>query len=172
MEIRNEIYGPKNAAHARKIANLIDTHPEQMEDLMSFFFSDNMRLCQTAAWSVGILAEQHPEMLYPYLRSMIDATEKPVHDAVVRNTLRAWQFMDIPEEYQGEIFELSFKYICDPVYPIAFRAFGMTVCFNIGKMYPELLLELKSQLQLVHDEKSAGIRARAKNTLRAIDKIL
>lgn len=170
--IEKEIIKPRSAQQANKIVQLVLENPDNLEELMIYFLSKNHRLCQSASWSVGILASKAPHLLTPFLPTLIQAHKNPPHDSVLRNSIRAWQFMDIPEEYEGEIFDLCFKYISNPLFPVAIRAFSMTVCFNIAKQFPALLEELKAKLELLDHSESPGIRSRFRKILKAIDKIL
>ncbi len=162
----------RSSKAANEIVQIVLKNPDALEELMTYFLSNDSRLCQTASWSVGILASKASHLLIPYMSKLIEAHENPNHDSVLRNSIRAWQFMDIPEEYEGEVFDLCFNYIGDPRFPIAIRVFSMSVCFNICKKYPELLKELKVKLELINQSESPGIRSRCRKILKAIDKIL
>jgi hypothetical protein len=140
--------------------------PSRMSELMSCFFSDKLRICQRSAWVVGNLGGDFPELLKPYMRSMVAKLENPLHSAIVRNTLRTWQDMQIPEVYMGEIFERCIQYIANPKEAIAVRAFSITVCANICKTYPELFIELDLILtEIIGYETSAAVLHRAKKIL-------
>lgn len=171
MDIIDEIYKNQSAAQARTILQLALDDKSQLEKLMECFFSNNLRLCQTASWSVGMIAEKNEELILPYVGKMLKQLEDPMHDAIIRNTLRSWQTITIPEELEGEVFEKCFNYISSPSYPIAVRVFAMTVCFNIGKKYPELLVELKVQLEHCQQEESKGVLSRSRQVLRDIAKL-
>jgi hypothetical protein len=149
----------------------IITNPHQVKELMDCFFADDWRLNQRAAWPVGIIGELHPEWMIPYMDQMIAILKRPCHDAVVRNTVRLWQNMDIPETWQGDIFELCFGYITNPQTAIAIKAFSMTVCENISKNYPELKEELAVAIQDQMEFGSAGVRNRGQKILNKLKKI-
>ncbi|MFZ1751870.1 MAG: hypothetical protein WAU01_16860 [Saprospiraceae bacterium] len=161
--------------HSRKNTNIIldavKANPERIHELMESFFDKEYRICQRAAWPVGDIGKSSPQLLLPYLPKMVTNLKSPRHDAVVRNTLRTWQHMDIPESYLGEIFEISFQYILDPKYPIAIRAFSMTVCFNIVQKVPELKDELILAITDQMENGSPGIKSRGKNILLQLKKL-
>jgi len=161
-----------NNEHSRvatdKVLGYIKSYPDKIGELMACFFDDNPRICQRAAWPVGDLGEKYPELLIPYLTKMIVNIKEPKHDAVIRNTIRTWQYMSIPEDYLGEIFELCFNYITDPKFPIAIRAFSMTVCANICKVVPELKEELILAIEEQLEHGSAGIKSRGTNVIKLL----
>lgn len=151
-----------------KVLGYIFSYPDKIGELMACFFDENHRFCQRAAWPVGDLGEKYPELLIPYLPQMIANIKSPKHDAVIRNTVRTWQYMSIPEAYLGEIFELCFNYIIDPKIPVAIRAFSMTVCAKICKSVPELKEELILAIEEQLEHGSPGIRSRGKNVIKLL----
>lgn len=150
------------------IVSDIKNAPDRIYDLMNCFFADDWRLSQRAAWPVGMIGESHPEWMIPFMEQMIAYLKSPKHDAVVRNTVRLWQNMDIPEKWHGVIFELCFGYITNPQTAIAIKAFSMTVCENISKNYPELKEELILAIEDQMEFGSAGVRNRGKKILKKL----
>lgn len=142
------------------IVNSIIDEAYSMEELMECFFSNDLRICQRAAWPVGMIAEKAPQLLDPYIAAMLENLEVAPHDAVVRNTLRAWQFMDIPEELESAVYDKCLQYLSEPSYPIAISVFGMTVCSNIAMKYPELKEEVIAAIDYRLPHGSAGMRSR------------
>ncbi len=171
MDIVDEIYKKQSGIQAKKILSIVLDDHAQLDKLMECFFSDNLRLCQTASWSVGMIAEKDERLLLPYFGKMVEQLDDPKHDAIVRNTLRSWQSMNIPEDYEGEVFERCFNYITSPTNAIAIRVFSMTVCYNIGLKYPELLIELKAQLEHCQLEEGKGILSRSRTILRKLTNV-
>ncbi len=170
--MKNEIESILAAGQSKKMAvtvvNLILKDESRIEELMQCFFSDELRTCQHAAWPVGILAEKQPSLLLPYLARMVSNLDEPKHDAVVRNTLRTFQFMKIPEELQSEVYDRCLEYLSNPKYPIAFTAFGMTVCADIAMQYPELREEVISAIDYRMPHGSAGVRSRGAREKRRL----
>lgn len=170
----SEIESILASGQSRKMANtvidIIMQDESRIEELMECFFSDDLRTCQHAAWPVGILAEKHPTILLPYLHRMVSNLDQPKHDAVVRNTLRTFQFMTLPEDLQSEVYDRCLEYLSNPKYPIAFTAFAMTVCTDIALQYPELKEEVMAAIDYRMPHGSSGIRARgAKERRRLIN---
>lgn len=156
---------------ADHIVSMVSADPSLMPELMTCFFSEEMRVCQRAAWPVGIIAEKHPELLERYLAQMISNMNRAKHDAVIRNTLRTFQFIDVPEEVESDLYDRCLEYVMNPSYPIAFTAFAMTVCVNICMKYPELKEEVVTAIEYRMPEGSAGIRARGRKLLKQLSKI-
>jgi hypothetical protein len=158
--------------HSRNVTNTIleavKNDHSLIKELMDCFFDANLRVCQRAAWPVGDLGEKYPQLILPYLDKMITQLKNPKHNAIIRNTVRTWQFMSIPDKSQGEVYEVCFHYIIDPKVPIAIRAFSMTVCANICKNYPELKAELMIAIQDQMENGSAGICSRGRKIINSL----
>jgi len=153
-----------------EILRQIQSEPKRIEELMECFLSDDLRLCQRAAWPVGDLGEKFPELIIPYFPQLIANLKQAKHDAVIRNTVRTWQNMHLPKAYQGEIFGLCFDYMINPKIPIAIRAFSMTVCANICIDEPELKNELILAIEDIQENASPGICTRSRSILTKLKK--
>lgn len=170
MNIQNCLNAEHSKSNVDKIINYIGQDSDKLNELMACFFSENIRLCQRAAWTVGILGEMYPHLLLPYMDKMIQVFENPKHNALVRNTLRTWQFIDIPSSSQGMVYDKCFNLLINPKSPIAIRVFAMTVCFNISKIIPELKEELILVIKENMVESSPGFYSRGNKVLKALSK--
>ena len=171
MSIKERLILGKTKEDANQIAQDILAGDAALSELMDIFFSHEMRLCQKAAWPVGKLSEKNQEILIPYFPQMIAALDDPCHDAIVRNIVRSWQFMDIPETFSGEIYDRCLSYLDDPKIPVAIRVFSMTVCANICMHYPEMADELITIISTHYQHGSSGFRGRANTELSRLHKL-
>jgi len=151
---------PHDKATASAIAKLAASDADKLAELMDCFFHEEMRVCQRAAWPVGLLGEYQSHLLYPYVDSMLDKIQQPVHDAVVRNTMRTFQFMDFPEDQEGRVFDVSLSLLMNIDNAVAIRVFAMTVCANICMKYPELAIELIPVIEEQLPHGSTGFKNR------------
>ncbi len=166
--LKDKILSVKKQSQASSIAASFINHQYPMQELMDCFFSDDWVLCQKSSWPVTMVADRAPRLLEPYLSQMIDNLDKPQHDAVIRNTVRAWQLMDLPEEYEGKIYDRCFEYFADPQYPVAVRVFSMTVCGNIAMRHPSLAAEIVPIIEDNWDHSTAAWRGRGKKELKRL----
>ena len=163
MDLRAQLIEENSKEMADRIAAYVVAKSEFLTELMDCFFDEDLRICQRASWPMCKLGIRNPDMLVPYIEPMLANLDSPKHDAVVRNTLRVWAEMDIPETYEGEIYERCLEYISSPKYAVAIRAFAISVAAHIAMKYPELGQELREELlhQQQHETKAA-IRFRIK----------
>lgn len=163
-----EILTKNSKELANYVIQSILEDPSKMEDLMECFFDENLRICHYAAMPAGMIADHNPELIIPYLERMLINLETPHHDAVIRNTFRTLQNLDIPEELEGLAFEKAFEFLADPQNAIAIRVFAMTVCGNIAKKYPELKHELVAVIEEQLPYGSAGFINRGNKVLKSL----
>ncbi len=56
-----------------------------------------------------------------------------MHDAVIRNSVRILQQIEIPESLHGELMNSCFQLLEEPLTPVAIKAFSITTLFYLGK---------------------------------------
>ena len=120
---------------------------------------------QYASNPLSKIAEKNPQLFIPLFPKLIKNLDNPAHNAVVRNTIRIWQFVDIPEDYEGEIYDRCYQYLTNVKEEIAIRVFSMTVMANIAEKYPELQEEVIQLIRLYYEDGSAGFKSRSRKIL-------
>lgn len=166
MILREEILKEHSKTHALTIANYACESEESFKELMQCFLDNESRLAQRAAWSVSCAAKEKPEMIYPHIKDLVAVLQKKnVHDAVIRNSVRVLQEIEIPESYHGEVMNACFEFLEKPSTPVAIKAFSLTTLFNLSKHYPEIKPELKLIINDRLDYETAAFKSRAKKIL-------
>lgn len=145
-----------------RVAAYIGDDETRFEELMRIFLGEDFREAQLAAWAVSISGELHPQWLRPYIGKMLDNLERPVHPAVIRATVRTFQFTEIPKRYQARVIDQCFTYLSDLSVPIAIRVFSLTVLGNLAVHYPELKQELRVVLETQLPFTPPAIKSRLK----------
>ncbi|MBK6266682.1 hypothetical protein JKA74_16675 [Marivirga sp. S37H4] len=155
---------------AEKVAERILRDEGHLDELLSIFIKENIRLTQRAALVLCYFAEQKPDLLIPYLKYMLENLYKNPTDAVKRNTLRILQFVALPTKYHEMAIDKCFQYLENKKEAIAIQVFAMTVLSNIVSDYPELKRELKMLLEnrILHG--SAGFQSRGKKILKKLNR--
>lgn len=160
-----------NKATIQKIVAYVGTNPKRLKVLLELFLGNNVRISQQTSWALSNIGEIHPEMFQPYHQLFLDKLqEKQVHNAIRRNIVRMYQFMDIPSEFEGPFYDLALQYLLDPNEAIAVRAFSMRICENIALKYPEMIPELIQAIETVVPNGSSGLKNRAGHVLRNLHK--
>jgi hypothetical protein len=150
-----------------RIVKYIGADKARFAVLMQLFFKGEYRITQRAAWPVSYCVRQHPELIRPYFKPLLDQlAKKDRHIAVTRNTLRLLQDVTIPEKYHGRVMSICFDYIQSPDTAIAVKAFSLTVLEHLAKDYPEILPELRLIIEEQWDQSTPAFRSRAKKILK------
>lgn len=171
MNIEEQLLIEHSRANATFISNYIGTNSIKFDQLMKLFFVNKYIITQRAAYSVGISIDNHPELIEPYIKALINNLDHDIHDAVKRNTVRILEKIDIPESHQGILTEKCFQYLLSNNEPIAVKAFSMSILFNMAMKYHELKNELKIVIEDMMEHGTPAITSRGKKILKALDRI-
>src|ERR1044072_5687287 len=164
MIIREELLKEKNHAkeQALKISAYACSSPEYFKQLIQCFLSNEYRLAQRAAWSVSWAAQKNPALIKPYIKHLIaQLPRKDVHDAVIRNSVRILQQIEIPKTFHGDLMNYCFAFIESDTTPVAIKAFSLTTLFNLSKIYPEISSELKLVIEERWNHETAAFKSRS-----------
>lgn len=167
MALRGPSIQGHDKATAVRLAQWAAASPGHTRDLVTILRTGTPREKSTAAWALGLLGGSHPELLPPCVPELLATLAGTDLESVQRNILRAFQFCAIPEEEQGALTDLTFRWAQEPERAIAVRAFAITVAFRMVLAHPELAPELRSVLELVmRRSPPPAIRSRANKALR------
>ena len=170
MDIKQELLKEHSKAQTMKIVNYIGTDTNKFEILMELFFHSETRVVQRASSVMNYVAEHHHEMIFPYLYKMVENINTSViHDAVKRNTLRIFQFIEIPENLYGKLINICFECMSSHSEAIAIKVFSMTVLSRICYYIPEIKNELRILIEDQLPYGSAGFKNRGNKILRELN---
>jgi len=165
MDIKAILESRHKRNDAIAIKDYIIQNPKAISELMDLFFGESLQLCQRSSWSLLFLGLEAPEIIRPYLSQMVDSMPIAKHNAQIRNTIRIFEEIDIPEDLEGPLFELCFNYLMDHNKPTAIRAFSLRVLEKIAERHPDLKQELIGEIELQKDYGTVGFKGRAKKVL-------
>ena len=171
MNIREELlkYQIQSKEQALRIAEFAASSEENFTELMDCFLSSNVKLAQRAAWSVSWAAIKNPVIVRPHVGVLVNQlTKTDIHNAVVRNSIRILQDLEIPAAFHGELLSACFDFIQKRNTAIAIKAFSLNVLFNLSKIYPEIRNELRMIILQNIDYETAAFKSRAKKILAKI----
>src|SRR5436305_14770376 len=95
---------------------------------MNLFLNEEYRIIQRAGWPLSYIVEEHPDLIQKHLKKLIDNLSKPkIPEAVVRNSIRILQFVEIPAKYHGKIIDLCINYLRDNNTPAAIKAYSLII---------------------------------------------
>jgi hypothetical protein len=162
------------AEHSKKqtdrIVAWVGGDKERFKALIDLFLKGEYRITQRAAWPLSYCVRGHPELIEPYYRQLLrNLSRKDIHVAVVRNTVRLLQDVNIPKRWHGRVMSVCFGFVGEVQTPIAVKAFALTILSHLSRDYPEIRSELKLVIEEQWEQATPAFRSRAKQVLKSMD---
>lgn len=171
MDIKTALEENRSKEQILRIRDYIGTDTTRFDELMQLIFHSESPIPQRASWTMMHCADAHPELLTPYLGRLFQhLRQEGLHDSIKRNSLRALQKVDLPEQVMGEAADICFAYLANPNEAVAIRVFSMNVLWNICKKEPDLSNELKLLIEEFMPYGSTGFKNRGNKILKAIER--
>lgn len=170
MNLKEALLQEHSKEQTMRIVNYINSRQDLFDQLFSLFMDEEYRIVQRASWAVNFCVEHHPNFIHGHYEELIHALKYPKHDAVKRNVLRLIQFVNIPEDYHGQFYDLAFSFASSTKEPVAIRVFSLSLLYDISKNEPVLLSELEELLTDCARSDSAGMQARVRKIRKLISK--
>lgn len=166
IDFQQLILAEHSRVQAHKIKQVVLDHPVSMKDFMKQFFTGEPKIVQRAAWPLSLIAEEKPELIRPYFAKLMKLlADESQHPAIPRNITRLFQFVVIPEKFQGELMDYCFKAILDLKAADAVKASAITILDNLCKIYPEIRPELITALETQFPYEGPAYQSRARKVL-------
>lgn len=166
MIIREELLKEHSLPNTLKIVDFACSSCGNFDQLMQCFLCEEYRVAQRAAWAVSYVASKQPSFIDRFVKDLVDQlSRKNVHNAVIRNSVRILQQINIPEKYHAEVMNACFELIENHNTPVAIKAFSLTTLNNLSKIYPEIKQELKLIIEERWDIETPAFKSRAKQIL-------
>jgi hypothetical protein len=146
---------------------------EKYDEMMALALRDEYPLSMRAARIVALCSFKHLNLVKPHLKSIIKILPCAKVDGLKRSFLKILAELPvyIDEEELGKLTGTAFEFLSDHKQSVAIRVFSIDILVNIGKRYPDIKFELKTILESVIPEGSAGLRAKCRKTLKTLNPI-
>ncbi|MGL4599874.1 MAG: hypothetical protein ACRCYO_20290 [Bacteroidia bacterium] len=172
MNIRETLLEEHSKKNTSKLVQYIGNDSRRFAELMRLFFGKEKLVSQRAAWVFTYCVEANPELVRPYFKKLIaNLTVEGLHDAVLRNTVRTLQHIDIPRVHLGALANACFGLVLKHESAIAVKAFSITILYNIAKKEPELKSEIALVVSELIPNGSSGIKNHGAKILKALAKL-
>jgi hypothetical protein len=119
-------------------------------------------------WFLTHYTEKNPSEAQPQQKLIWEYLKTCNNESMQRDLWRTISFIKIDDEIAGEVYEYALKTFTISTKPIAVRAHAMLCAANVAQPYDELKKELMIVLSDFNLERSAGLRARAKNLMKTL----
>jgi len=150
MNIKEQIEGGYvNLTKVKKMVKEWDKNPKLIKQVMPLILGDDKVISMRASWMLLHLCFVNPKRVYPLIpQLMIFFEKKDVHTGTIRNIIRIFHEIEVPEKYCGQLFDLCIGFTRNTTLPLAVRAFAIISLGNTCKRYPDL----KPEVELILSE--------------------
>lgn len=147
IDLKAEILKEHSSRQATFIAKWALSNQSNFEALLLIFQTGDFIIAQRAGYAILKTFDLAPKKFEPYLTLLFHHIRTPnQHIAVKRNIFRMFETSQIPDEIEDELFDMALSFLQDKSEADAIRSTAIIVSVRIAKKYPELLAELKQQL--------------------------
>lgn len=157
----------------KQLTSFVEKNPKIVRELVFLTNGNDLKLSMRASWALQHISFKYPELIKPHIGSLIKSLKKEKqHTGAIRNVIRIFHEIEIPEKYSAELYDLCLNYIKNGTLPHAIRAFSITLLGDICKKYPELKPEVElvlNELKTYPQPPSLTVRIRA--TLKVLQKL-
>tara|TARA_B110000211_G_C14062701_1_gene546324 strand:+ start:1080 stop:1598 length:519 start_codon:yes stop_codon:yes gene_type:complete len=158
--------------HSKKqkdiIVKEILTDKIPLKSLIKVIHSNNGIYAQRGAYVITGLHDEAPHLLTQYIPELLDSIKPDSHQAIPRAVYRYLTEADIPEDFEGELFEKGMQQFISKKTPIAVKAHLMTILTRISIKYPELQHEVIFAIKDQLPDSSKGYQSRANRELKIL----
>lgn len=139
--------------------------------LLELALHDEDPVAWRASWVLDGSDEQQPGLAALYISKIIQALPALESKGSLRSLLRMLCRYDIPEEEQGLLIDLCFRYLVSELYPLAVKVHAMQIIYNHVLLYPELKDELVTVLEDQMENNTVGFLARGRRLIKQMEKL-
>ena len=161
---------PSGATKDLYIREVIQTRAH-FESLLDLALHDKDPVAWRASWVLDGSDEQQSGLASTYLSKIIQSLPALESNGSLRSLLRLLCRYDIPEEEQGLLIDLCFRYLVSELYPLAVKVHAMQIVYNHVLIYPELKDELVAVLEDQMENNTVGFASRGKRLIKQMEKL-
>jgi 8-oxo-dGTP diphosphatase len=146
-------------------------NPAIFRKLIDFSFLPDRKLSFRASWTLTKACNRFPEMIYPYMKRLLEGLRTIENESTRRSFLRIISLSEISKLSQKEhgiLADHCFKALNSQFSSVAVKAYSMEILYKLTRVYPELAHELSATINILQGEGSGGIIARGKIILRKL----
>lgn len=173
MDLIKHLEIENSKANWQVIVDYVGNDASKFDAVVDLFINGQQKIVQRIGQPFGTIAEKNPDFIFPYIPQLIAYLKTNPIDAVKRNVMRSFQWIELPEEFVGEIFDLGMLFLKTQSEPKAIKVFSLTVLRQICERYPELTMEVIFQLEIVmKGDESAGVLSRGSREMQKLKAII
>lgn len=170
-ELEEALYVHISQFSVNNIARKIELEPESFPILYALANADGSRIAYRALWVCEKLSEKHPNWFTRFYNEPTEKLTQCKHEGSRRLLLSILYNLPVPTNLPIQLLNYCFDHMLQPQESIAVQALSIKNAYNLCRLEPDLMNELKSVLENAEiDYYSPGVQAAIRNTLKNIKK--
>lgn len=163
MNLAAAILDDHSRARTDAIADWVGRDRRRFAQLFELVQTGEPRLRQCAVWSVSRCVQRHPELIDPWMSTLVELLpDRRLHVAVRRNFFQILQFARLPESCHDAVFQAATEALGLASETPAVKAYALTVLKRLTGIYPELLPEVRRLVREACPGAPAAVLSRAR----------
>ena len=171
MNFREQLLSEMSRKNIDYIIHVVGDNPEYFDELIRMILYDHDPVPPRASWAAEGISRNFPRLADKYVYPFVEGLPYFTHPGTRRNVLKMLSRMPIPEELQGTLIDLCFKWMTGEEEPVAVKVFCMDIVARHLGMYPDLRFELREVIEDQYSRSSAGFQAHGRKVLKQISAI-
>jgi hypothetical protein len=170
MNLREKLTIRFDKEEKERLGKIIASDPKLFAELWSLIKTADSPIPEYGSWVLDHCVAINPTLVQPHLDEMIAHFPLPNHNSIHRNLGKILAQVEIPEQYQGELYSLCIDRLLMPQMEVAVKVHCMEIAYNIARDIPELKEELALVINDQMEFNSAGFKSRGKKILKRLGK--
>lgn len=168
MQVIVEMLKDASVRTVKKIVKMAEDDPALIKELINLTFQNKGSVSLRAIWTLTHCQDSLPELLQPYLITLIEACPSFSHAGMRRSALKIISAENIPEDYQVFMFDHCIQWLISKKESIAVKAYAMDILTNMAMQEPDLKNEVAMVILDILPHGSKGIQAKGRKMLRKL----
>lgn len=173
-DLRTMINGIMTTREVEWVANSAIENPAIFRKLLDYSFLEDKKLAFRSSWTLTKVCDRYQDLIYPHLERIVEGLEKVDNESTQRSFLRMISLSDmnrLTSKQHGMLADYCFNALRSGFSAIAIKAYSMEILYNLAVIYPELVNEISTTINLLQEEGSAGIVAKGRMVLKRLAEI-
>jgi hypothetical protein len=170
MQLKTLFENETSRANTDFVLGIILQKPALLKELVDLVFLKEEPASRRAIWVLDVCDEQHPDLVRPFLETVIKNLSLEDHDAYKRHSLRILSRHEIAEKQEVFVFEFCLNILLRNE-ATAIKLFAIHILYRFTQKEPELKHEVIAAIEIGIREGSVGLKNIGNKTLKKLKKI-
>ena len=170
-------YKSKLVDSSRMLADIlaedIGNSQKKYNEMLAVAMLDKYPVSMRAARILTLCESKNRTLIKPHIKTIVQSLAKIKVEGAKRGFLKI--LSEIPdvinEESLGLLADMAFDWIGDPKQAIAIRVYSIDLLLYVVKKYPDLVHEFASNLEIIMEDGSSGLKYKCRHTLKQLRNI-